>query len=75
MPKSPPIRVSADQQRRRIAEAAYYRAERRGFTGGNPVEDWLEAEQEIQQLATQPTLPRTALVFLEKDLPAPATRN
>ena len=30
-----------------IAEAAYFRAERRGFQGGDPVADWLEAEAEI----------------------------
>lgn len=32
-----------------IATAAYYRAEHRGFTGGNPVEDWLAAEAEIDR--------------------------
>jgi hypothetical protein len=30
-----------------IAESAYYRAEHRGFTNGNPEEDWLMAEREI----------------------------
>lgn len=30
-----------------IAEAAYFRAERRGFEGGDPLTDWLEAEAEI----------------------------
>jgi hypothetical protein len=30
-----------------IAEAAYFRAQRRGFQGGNPLEDWLAAEAEI----------------------------
>jgi hypothetical protein len=30
-----------------IATAAYYRAERRGFTDGGEMEDWLEAEEEI----------------------------
>ncbi len=33
-----------------IAEAAYYRAERRGFDGGDPVADWLEAEAEIDPI-------------------------
>jgi choline dehydrogenase-like flavoprotein len=33
-----------------IAEAAYYRAERRGFDGGDPVSDWLEAEAEIDAI-------------------------
>lgn len=32
-----------------IAEAAYYRAERRGFGPGDSVRDWLEAEAEIAQ--------------------------
>lgn len=30
-----------------IAEAAYYRAERRGFNGGDALRDWCEAEAEI----------------------------
>lgn len=33
-----------------IAEAAYYRAERRGFAPGNEMEDWLQAETEIDSL-------------------------
>ncbi len=31
-----------------IATAAYYRAEARGFAPGNEMEDWLEAEKEIE---------------------------
>jgi hypothetical protein len=30
-----------------IAEVAYFRAEARGFEGGDPVRDWLEAEAEV----------------------------
>jgi hypothetical protein len=30
-----------------IAEAAYFRAEHRGFNGGDPMVDWVEAEAEI----------------------------
>jgi hypothetical protein len=30
-----------------ITENAYFRAEKRGFIGGNPYEDWLEAERDI----------------------------
>jgi hypothetical protein len=33
-----------------VAEAAYYRAERRGFAPGMELEDWLEAEKEIEAL-------------------------
>jgi hypothetical protein len=36
----------ADRQEM-IAVAAYYRAEHRGFDGGDPVADWLDAEAEI----------------------------
>lgn len=34
---------------RHVAEAAYYIAERRGFQGGSPEEDWLAAEAQIRQ--------------------------
>ncbi len=33
-----------------IAEAAYYRAEARGFAPGHEEEDWLEAEAEVDLL-------------------------
>jgi hypothetical protein len=33
-----------------IEQAAYLRAERRGFTGGGEVEDWLAAEAEVDAL-------------------------
>ena len=35
---------------RLIAEAAYYRAEARGFIAGHEVEDWLAAEAEVNHL-------------------------
>ncbi len=34
-----------------IAEAAYYKAEKRGFRPGNELRDWLEAKSEIIKLA------------------------
>jgi hypothetical protein len=40
-------RETADERRRRIAEAAYYNAERRGFEGNREMDDWLQAEREI----------------------------
>lgn len=46
-------RVSPEQRYCMIAEAAYYRAERRGFSGGNPLQDWVEAEAEIDRLLSQ----------------------
>jgi hypothetical protein len=40
----------AAQRQTMIAEAAYFRAQRRGFESGHALDDWLAAEQEIYQL-------------------------
>ena len=60
--------VADDEARRqeRIAVAAYYNAERRGFKEGGEQDDWLEAEkaivrQEKQQARTDPTVVREPL--------------
>jgi len=37
-----------------VAEAAYYKAERRGFAPGLDVSDWLEAESEIKRHMNRP---------------------
>jgi hypothetical protein len=37
----------SESREARIAEAAYWRAERRGFTPGNELDDWLHAEKEV----------------------------
>jgi hypothetical protein len=39
--------VGQEQRSALIAEAAYLRAEKRGFAGGNEIEDWLAAESEV----------------------------
>jgi hypothetical protein len=39
--------ISAEERHQLISEAAYYRAQQRGFTGGDPIQDWLEAEMEV----------------------------
>lgn len=41
--------IHADERQAMIAQAAYYRAERRGFEPGHEMEDWLAAERDIQQ--------------------------
>jgi hypothetical protein len=35
---------------RMISEAAYYRAEKRGFRGDQSLDDWLAAEQQIRHV-------------------------
>jgi hypothetical protein len=49
-PRAEPDTQNEDR-RSQIALAAYYRAERRGFGGNREVEDWLQAEQEIDRAA------------------------
>ncbi|MFZ0257252.1 MAG: DUF2934 domain-containing protein [Gammaproteobacteria bacterium] len=39
--------ITPEERWNRIADAAYYRAEKRGFVSGDPAEDWLAAEAEI----------------------------
>jgi len=41
---------SPRQRHHMIEEAAYFRAQHRGFEGGDPLADWLEAEAEIDRL-------------------------
>jgi hypothetical protein len=43
-------RVTPEVRRAMIAERAYLRAEKRGFTPGRETEDWLAAEVEIDSL-------------------------
>ena len=44
------IEVTHEVRYRMICEAAYLRAERRGFMPGAEVEDWLAAEEEVDRL-------------------------
>lgn len=41
--------IAAEERHRLIAEAAYYRALKRGFEGENTLEDWLAAELEVDR--------------------------
>ncbi len=40
-------RTLTDEQRQKVAQAAYYRAELRGFKGGSPEDDWYVAEEQV----------------------------
>jgi uncharacterized protein (DUF3084 family) len=42
--------TAAERRQRMIEEAAYFRAQRRGFVGGDSVSDWLEAEAEVDRM-------------------------
>lgn len=47
--KTPPKMSELREQpsSEQVAELAYYKAEKRGFTPGSELDDWLEAENEI----------------------------
>jgi Protein of unknown function (DUF2934) len=48
--KNVKVARSSNIRYRMIAEAAYFRAETRGFVGGDAARDWLEAEAEIDKI-------------------------
>lgn len=41
--------LDAAERQRLIAEAAYLMAERRGFEAGDPAQDWINAEEEVNR--------------------------
>ena len=58
--------LSSEERQRMIAEAAYFRAEHCGFRGGDSLEDWLQAEAEIDRMSVRDREP--AGVFLAEQL-------
>ncbi len=47
--------VTREEREQMIRDAAFYRAEKHGFSGGSEAEDWAEAEREIDALLAQET--------------------
>jgi len=48
--------LTPDQRRYYVEVAAYYIAERRGFHGGSQMDDWVQAEAEIDRLVREGVL-------------------
>ncbi|MBE0620137.1 MAG: DUF2934 domain-containing protein [Burkholderiales bacterium] len=46
--------LNAQERQRLIEQAAYFRAERRGFAPGFEMQDWIEAEAEVLRLIGTP---------------------
>jgi hypothetical protein len=46
-----------------IAEAAYFRAQQRGFQGGDPLDDWLQAEAAIDRMTAASEQPPRETLF------------
>ena len=53
-----PAGIPSEQRRNYVEMAAYYIAERRAFAPGNPLEDWVQAEAEIDRLLAEGRLGR-----------------
>lgn len=47
---TPVMKISVQERETLVAQAAYFRAEKRGFAPGNELQDWYEAEAEVLQL-------------------------
>ena len=43
------VGITAEERHRRVEIAAYLRAEAREFRGGDPMQDWIEAEAELNE--------------------------
>ncbi|HEX9813048.1 MAG TPA: DUF2934 domain-containing protein [Burkholderiales bacterium] len=58
--------ISGEARKRMIAEAAYYRALNRHFKDGDPLDDWLAAEREINQRLPNARQQKEEAVVYEK---------
>jgi len=52
--KNSALSTTPEERYRMIAEAAYFRAKKRGFALGDTAQDWLEAEAEIDRMLQAP---------------------
>lgn len=46
-PPTKPAAIAPQERQRLVATVAYFIAERRGFAPGNELDDWLQAEAEV----------------------------
>lgn len=60
------LSIAGQDRQRMIAEAAYYIAAQRGFNGGDPVQDWIEAERQINRVLPSPRQQKEELAAYEK---------
>jgi hypothetical protein len=51
-----PVVTDPEQRLGMIREAAYYIALNRGFNGGDPADDWIQAESQIDNLLARKSL-------------------
>jgi len=49
-PQTSSISITSEERWKMIAIAAYHKAEQRGFVPGGELQDWAEAEKEVDEL-------------------------
>lgn len=57
--EAPPV-LDVERHQQLIAEAAYLIAEQRGFAPGDPLQDWIEAERQVNERLMQQGTPAAA---------------
>jgi hypothetical protein len=63
---NPGGQIPTDERQRLIAEKAYFRAQARGFHGGDAIDDWLAAEREVNRLLPSPAQQKQELAAYRK---------
>ena len=53
LPRAGTADISPEIRQLMIAEAAYLRAEQRRFSAGDPLDDWLAAERDVDMLLAE----------------------
>ena len=70
-----PAGIDTEQRQRLITEEAYLIAERRGFQGGDPAQDWAEAERQVDYKLMHPSDPRQPATGTPKPRKARAVKK
>ena len=60
------LSMPSQDRQRMIEEAAYFIAAQRGFAGGDPVQDWIQAERQIGRVLPSPKQQKEELAAYEK---------
>jgi len=71
--KAPAAEPTPEERWRMVAEAAYYIAEKRGFVGGDPAQDWYEAEKQVADFLEKTQRPARAKAKASASSSATAT--
>jgi hypothetical protein len=72
---APQAGIDTEQRQRLITDEAYLIAERRGFQGGDPAQDWVEAERLVDYRLMHPGAPGRPATNTPRPRKARATKK